>query len=149
MWAWLQGLFARGRVDLYRPRQRLIFHYWNGQREVHADPLVLYRRMMDVGPELDVDLSLAQSTLAGYKTQVDGHLEALAKIRTIFEVQPLAEGGLTETESFDLLYTFMAYTYSLKKNGSTPATSSTSSAPTPSSVPGDGGYTTTPTSASA
>jgi len=143
MWAWLERLLPRERSNLYRPRQRQIYHYWNGQKVIAADPMILYKRIMDVGPELDAVIRIAASQS---KEAPRAYHDMLVLVRGIFDLQALAEGGLTETEAAGLLDHFMLYTSELKKNGSPPATSSTSSAPTPSSESGDAASATRPTS---
>lgn len=129
MWQWLLSWFRRSGPDLYRPRERLIYRYFDGRRTVAADPQVLYKRLMAVGPELSIDITVAQSPSQDAAKASDA---AVAKIRGIFGLKPLEEGGLTEIEAGNLLDHFVAYCEAVKKNSRTPATSAPSSpAPSP------------------
>ncbi len=145
IWKWLKGLFSNGsgESDLYSPKERLIYTYFNGKELVQADPIRLFRRMADRGVELKINMELAMSlskdAAKGYQKLVDG-------VRDVFQVKGLEEGGLTEAECFDLLNHFTEYCDEIKKNSSpTPtlrvATSSSTSSP-PVVLP------TSPTSAS-
>lgn len=127
--------------DVYRPTERVIYHYWDGGKTVSADPMTLYRKVMEVGPELSIDLTVANSPS---KDSGEAHRKAVEKVRTVFGVKGLEEGGLTEAESLDLLDHFMAFCEALKKNSSrsptspaatsaTTASSSAAGSPTPSS----------------
>jgi hypothetical protein len=124
MFGWLKKLLGFSSEeeepsDLYRPGERTIYRYFDGEREVVADPLPLYKRVMDVGPELDVDIRVARSPMRGNKEAFDS---ALRKIRVIFDLKPFRDAGegkvegLTELEAFALLDHFMRYSNSVKKN---------------------------------
>lgn len=138
LFGWLSG---GGRGDLYHPRDRLIYRYFDGQREVAADPMVLYKLLMDVGPEIGIDMKVAASPS---KDAGKAHDKMVQKIRGAFGVLPLKDGGLTDLESVELLQHFLVFVDAIKKNssplptspGETPAPSAPSSVagpPTPSS----------------
>jgi len=134
---WLRSLLVKNTptspVDVYDVKERLIYSYFDGQKLVRVDPLVYYRRVMDKGPELDLDIKLANSPS---KASEKGRLGVLTKIRSIFGVKPFEEGGLTESETTDLLDHFLLYCESLKKNSNpTPIPPTATSAPTASSSP--------------
>lgn len=133
---WL-GLGSRHSVDVYSPRERLIYHYFDGTKMIRADPLVLWRRVSDVGPELSNDIQVAESISKNAKK---AQQEVIQKLCKIFGVKELdQEGGLTETDITRLFYHFMNYMDVLKKkvkptSMSAPATS-VSSESTPAVEP--------------
>jgi len=118
------SLFRRGESPaLYSPSQRAIYTYFDGVSLVRADPLVLYKRMMDVGLELSVDMKVSVSASKDAKRH---HDEMIRKLRNIFNVPPLdAKGGLTEGEVVQLLDHFLLYCEGVKKNSPTSATTPT------------------------
>lgn len=123
MFGWLWKWFAkREQMDLYSPRERFIYRYLDGKTEVAADPAVLYRRMMDVGPELSADITVGQSPSKRWR---EAQENGIRKIRGIFSVKPFEEGGLTEGELYGLLDHFIQYCETVKKN----------SPPSPTSLP--------------
>lgn len=130
--SWLASWFRRSDGDdLYRPSQRLIYRYFDGKRTVKADPLILYKRLMEVSPELSID---AKVSLSDLKDAPKAHDALIAKVQKIFDLKPLCDGGLTQVEAINLLVHFIEYTGMLKKNSSPPATSATvQSLPTESS----------------
>lgn len=125
MFTWLTRWFSHEPLDLYHPKQRRIYGYWNGREVVHIDPMILYKKVMDVGPELDIDIKLARSIS---KEAGKGYENMLAKFRKIFDVATLAEGGLTEEETVELFDHFIAYNENQKKSTNSSVTRSTDSA---------------------
>lgn len=124
---------ALARMDLFAPKDRQIFSYFTGKKEGmrDADPIELRRNLAEVGAELDVDIQLSVSEHSEWKLGYEG---ALKKIRKAFDVLPVREGGLNEDETFGLLYAFMAYVDSVKKNMSpivTPTTATSASTASP------------------
>lgn len=115
--AWLKSWFVRS-TDIYHADERLIFKFFNGVRWVHGDPLVLYRRLMDVAPVLSVDIKVAQSEL---KAAPEAHKSVVKTTREIFGISaPNDEfdcaGTLSEAELQFLLDDFLAYANGEKKN---------------------------------
>jgi hypothetical protein len=129
---WFLNLFRpRERYDLYTPGQRLIYSFHDGSKVVRADPLELYRKLMAVGPELNVDMKVSVSPS---KDAPRAHENVVKKVREVFGVKPLEEGGLTELEAIQLLDHFLTFCGFVKKNSSQPPTSSTATEePSPSS----------------
>lgn len=121
VYSWLFGKgSSQATYDFYMPAERLIYRYFNGRQVVHADPLVLYRKIMDKGPDLAVDIQVANSPS---KDAVLAHSKVLEKVREIFDLpvtDPFAmdKGGLSEVEHFHLLDHFMGYADNVKKNSS-------------------------------
>lgn len=129
-------LFKRSRkdeVEVYRPKERMIYAYFDGEKEVKADPLALFKKVAAVGPELSVSLKVSRSLSKDAAKASD---EADASIRQLFGVKPFGEGGLTEVECLQLLDHFMAYCDDLKKKGSPSPTSSTPTGASPSTSDG-------------
>ena len=131
--------------DLYQPEERLIFTYFDGSTTLmKADPMVLYRRVMDIAPSLSVDISVARSQ---HKDADKAYLSMLDHIRKVFGVKKFEEGGLTEPETVALFDKFNAYCEEVQKKTKNLATSPTATSPTSQPfIPG--GPTISPTSAS-
>lgn len=129
MFTWLKNLFARKNgTEVYAPDERLIYRYFNGEKVIAADPLVLFKRMKDVFTDLMVDMQVANSES---KDADLCHAKAIAKIRGIFSINPLDENGvgLTDTEALDLFEHFYDWIDGLKKNSRMTATSTTEAFP--------------------
>ena len=123
------------RFDLYDPGERLLFTFFtgcdaNGNKVwVSDDPMVLHKRMMDVGPELDVEMTVSRSMS---KDAAAFHIKMLERIRKIFDVKLFVRGeagGLTELETVALLHSFMTYCGAVKKNSSPSAIPQTTTSP--------------------
>lgn len=124
MWEWIKSWFKKNESDtvgIFRLRDRKIYTYFDGQKDVQADPMILYKGLMANGPELAAELKLALSAMAG-KAATEAHDSAIAQIRQVFNIKPLAESGLTEGETLDLMSSFWEYMETLKKNTSPSAT---------------------------
>ena len=126
MLAWLKSWFrSQDPFDAYQPGERLIYKYFDGTKMVRADPLVLYKWYAFHGPELLVDLKVSGSPS---KDANSAHTSAVAKIREMFEVKTLKEGGLSDFEVMDLLDHFLYYCDHIKKKSNRLRTPSTPSA---------------------
>ena len=146
---WLKSFFIDEKspsvspsIDLFKPDERLIFSFWDGEKTVNADPMVLNRRLMNKWAELTVDINIATSTLLQHK-EVDKARNNIVKAsREIFNLKSPPDnsldcsGMLTEVEAMDLLNRFREYVGDVKKNSSTSPISSTdeSSVTQPSSA---------------
>ena len=129
LFGWLLGIFRRKlppveeeRYDVYKPTERLIYRYWDGKEEHTADPLALYKKLMDVWPSLCIDMKVARSPL---KDAPKAHDKALTQVRGVFGTQKMEEGGLSELETLQLLDHFLIYCEWIKKNSSMSAMPST------------------------
>ncbi len=142
MIAWLKKWIARDLAhDLYHPKGRMIYQFFNGEEVIRIDPMVLYKRLADIGPELDVDIRVARSES---KAAPAAYESMITKIRSVFDVKSLAEGGLTEAETVELFDHFLAYNSNLKKNSAVSATSSArSETSAPSSAAGPATWSST------
>ena len=119
LFSWLKSFFVspsyEESIDVYRPEERLLYSYWNGTELVRCDPIQLYKRMMAKGPELSIDIKVAQSKS---KDAVKAHDSMIKTIREIFSLKPMEEGGLSEIETIELLDHFMRFSDIIKKNSS-------------------------------
>ena len=137
MFGWAKRLFSRKPAEdfaVYNPAERVIYSYFDGEKVVKADPMVLYRNLHDIGAVLDMDMKGArsQSSRAG-----EYHAEMIRKMRGIFAVKPLEQGGLTESETENLFWHFFEFCETVKKNSRSIRTNATeASSPTPAS-PGE------------
>lgn len=141
MFSWLVSLFGKKPKDdfnVYKEKERLIYTYWDGEKVNKADPMVLYRKLVAKGPELEADMLAAKTTS---KFAVEGHMRMIATLRGVFAVKPFEEGGLTEQETLSLYDHFMDYCGVVKKNGSPSSTSApeTSPATSPATPPSSEG----------
>jgi hypothetical protein len=115
IWLW-NLLFGGSSYDLYKPKEMQIYQFFDGQKMVKADPMVLYKRLADVRPELAINIKVAKSTLLPDQDVIKGDNALLDNIRHIFSVKKFEEGGLTEIATTDLLDHFLIWTERLKKN---------------------------------
>lgn len=135
MFGWLKKWFTKDNlkeevVDLFHPKDRMIYSYWTGKEIIKSDPMMLWKRMMSVGPELDIAIKLGNSIS---KDAHKGREDSLRYIRGIFNVGPFEEGGLTQLETYGLMDHFYTYCSGLKKNTrKSPILSSTSEVSMPS-----------------
>lgn len=121
-------------VDLFRPKERDIYHYFDGTAVRDADPLPLYRKMKDVITDLEVEFKVASS---GMKGADEHYTSAVNRIRGIFDLKPFPEGGLTEMECVALFRHFFNYSGGVKKKlppSSTPSPGTSDDTP-PSTEP--------------
>lgn len=121
---WFASFFRPSPDDVYHPRERLIYRYWTGKEEKSGDPMTIYKRMMEVGPALSIDIKVATSPSKDAKKAHDG---MMTHIRNIFGVSSLEDGGLSEIETAQLLDHFLRYCERIKKKQSGSATISTPS----------------------
>lgn len=122
---------GRSRDDVFNPTERKIYSYFDGEKTVKADPMALYKKIAGIGPELSIDIKVAQSRS---KDNVKAHTQAMEKVRGIFNIKPFEEGGLTEAELQALLDHFLTYCEGVKKNSKMFTTSLPSSEASPTST---------------
>ncbi len=115
--------------SVYKPKERRIYQYWDGSTMVLADPLVLYRRVMDKGLEISIDLKVSRSASKDAGT---AYANMIKKMRDIFQVKDVVEGGLTEAEVMGLFNHFLEYCENVKKNS---GLFQTSAPPSPTTSP--------------
>lgn len=115
------------RLDVYLPRERAIYSYFDGQQMRHADPMVIYRKVVSKGVEIENDEMATR--VPGSKFALDAHNRLIKNIREIFDVKSMEEGGLGELECKVLLDHFWTYATSVKKNSSSSGTAQEETSP--------------------
>src|SRR5258708_39847256 len=119
MFRWLKSLFTKQEdYNFYRPSEQQIYRYFDGQKVVSSDPMILYKKLMEVGPDLAVDIQVSESTLVKNYESIAAQNKVQEKIRKIFNVKSFVDGGLTEAKAGELLDHFLVYTEIVKKNSS-------------------------------
>lgn len=128
-----------GNFGLYKPKERWIYRYWDGQKIRPVDPLTLYKRLMSDWAAIDIDVKVARSKS---KDNRSSHDKLIGRLRTVFEVPEKFEGGgLTEQELMDLFDHFLTFIgYEKKSMNQSTIQSEAPSPTTPSpSVPPSSG----------
>lgn len=115
--------------DLYRPEERCIYRYFDGEKVRACDPMILYKRMAEVAGDLGAYISLAYSPSKDSRSGWDKMIE---KIRWIYDVRPFEEGGLLEGECVSLHDHFNTFVADQKKTASSSPTMSTEDSPSTS-----------------
>lgn len=108
-------------LDIYQPKERFIFKYFDGEKMVVADPLILYKRLSSKIDEIEI--CVKTSSFPGYDKAEESYEKLVLTIRKIFKIKALEEGGLTPTELEDLLSQFLEYCHWNKKKWNPIATS--------------------------
>lgn len=109
------GFIKRWRMN----RGRAIFRFWDGSMDRAADPMVIYRALVE-HPEFDWEktpelIEIDDARIASDATRIEA-----AAVRQAFGVPSLAEGGLTEAECVQLLTQFTLW-LGQKKSSSSPS----------------------------
>lgn len=112
--------------NVFRPDERYIYNYWDGEKMVRADPMVLWGKFMTVWPELSVDIKLAFSN---HSDSFKGRENITIKGRQIFSLKETGEGGLSGEQIMNLMDHFIKYCNHLKKNTSNSAISARETSP--------------------
>lgn len=118
----------------YTPRERAIYRYFNGVREVAVDPLRVQRELAAV-PDLDLETDAKLAGLATPNPESAKSFDRLVEaVRKVFQVQPLSEDGigLTDAECVELLASFALYIADVKKKAQACLTSAPPTEPTSS-----------------
>ena len=125
MTGWLKRMLFGYSEGTWHPGKMKIYHYWDGSKWMHRDPMTLYKEVMSVGPELAIDIKVANSPVKD-EDKKKAHDEMISKMQKIFLVVPVEQGGLTQIALVELFDDFMEYCEGVKKNSSPSLTSSTS-----------------------
>lgn len=125
LFSWLKSLFSgSNNYDMYKPRERKIYSYYDGSKVVKADPMVIFKKIMDKAPEISIEMSVSTSIS---KDASKAHNDLIKRLRGIFNIKSLEEGGLSEAESIELFDHFMSYIDEVKKNSRNSVTPSVDS----------------------
>lgn len=152
--SWLVSLFSKKPAspvlddgyafDCFTTGERDIYKYFNGEQVVKVDPMIIHKKIMDVGPELSVDMKVARSPMKDARV---AHDKMIQKIRNIFSLSPYVvdgdkEHGLTERECVNLLDHFLLFEDIQKKITEpsptpVPETPSSSASPSAENLPSE------------
>lgn len=120
---------------MFKPTERLIYRYHDGERDRRGDPLELLRRLTGrEGLSLEVDAKLATGATPEAPKALGRLVDA---VRDVFGVKSLDQGGMTEAECLGLLFHFMQYIAEVQRDFSPLPTS-----PPPTDSPAANGSTT-------
>lgn len=115
----------------FKPRERLIYRFWDGSRTRHADPLEVQARLLAF-PNLDLqtDLKLVATDTPESAAALD---RIVAAVRHAFQIPEFNDDagdpvGLTKAECWGLFQDFGRYFETLKKKLSGSRTSSNATA---------------------
>lgn len=121
-------------------RQREIFRYFNGAREVGIDPLQAIRDLAE-DPAFDIDKTPKLAVNPDLQIAKKHSAIMLAAVRRVFGLPVWSEDaignqrGVLDSEVYELYGRFGAYLGSLKKSTSLPPTSPDALEPEPSNPP--------------
>lgn len=134
MFNWLFDMFGRDE-GYYKPKKRRLYKYFDGERKVTADPMVLFRRLMERSTELSCDIQVYNSPS---KDRFKAREAMMDKVRWIFSLKKYEEGGLEEEKCEELLDHFVNWCDKVKKKLRTSQTSQTvTSSPSKTSLEGN------------
>lgn len=107
----------------YKPRERLIYRYFNGSEVVAADPFPLQMGLLEKeGLDQDLKIMSSQSIpLTGENGTLGTVVEIVNHVRKVFQVEPYKnangkESGLTDKECLELLGHFFGWLMTQKKS---------------------------------
>lgn len=111
LWHWLLAWLRpadRERYDLYYPQKRLIFHYFNGTATVPADPMTLYRKLVEQGVDMAKNLH-AFHAATNERAALTAHDELVKQVNAAFNLKPFEEGGVTSIETLAIWDQFLKF----------------------------------------
>lgn len=103
--------------------ERAIFSFFDGKKTRKADPMVVYRALVD-DPVFNIEVD---SSLVLEANDLEASARMSAVIRKAFGIAAFDDGGLTEGECDSLFYAFMDWLTEKKNSGSQPLTPPTCS----------------------
>lgn len=110
---------ANGYFRPYTGRERLIYRYWDGDKNVAADPLVILRTLTTIeGFALETDLKLAETDSAfapAAFARVVGAARKAFQAKEFSELNGGKQQGLTDSECVQLLVHFAQFIGQLKE----------------------------------
>jgi len=116
----INWLFPKKDSDGYTPTERHVFKFNNGFKTVVADPLVIWKKLMEKFPEISQAGKVAYSQS---KDALTFHDKLIEQIRLLFDLKPYDDASLSELEKWPLttdetlalLNDFLAYCEEAKK----------------------------------
>jgi hypothetical protein len=108
---------------MFTKKERSIYRFWNGEKNVGADPLVIQRRLAsapDCDWEADVKILQLQTgeSLSAFDRLAKAARHAF-KVRDFEEIDGV-QHGLLDSEIIELMVDFVAWMNELKKKGELP-----------------------------
>ncbi len=100
-------------LTIYKPKQRFIFTFFDGEKMVKRDPLHLYKTLMDKHAIISSDYKMS---ISPSKKAHEGHVNMLKGMREVFGVKTVDENGLTDVEVIQLYTQFLEFSEEIKKN---------------------------------
>ncbi len=139
-------LAANGELAPWRPDERYIYAFFDGERHRRADPEELKKRLRDYAQanpafdlRADTEILQTQAEAAGLnEARAAAYERLIAATRYVFEVQPfqdLGDGrmrGLTIAQCEDLFWHFALWVEAIKKKQRGSPTSAAATGPPPS-----------------
>src|SRR5574337_1303440 len=117
LWMWLKGWFTPGtRYDVYQVQRRFVYTYFDGKGMMQVDPMRLYRRLIEVGPELVQSIIKFQTT-QDQQEVLTAHETLATKVRDIFQLTSYEAGGLTHLETLNLFNHFLGFINQIEQDG--------------------------------
>ena len=113
-WNWIKSFFKKS-TEIYAPKERLIYKYWNGEKIVSVDPMVIAEKIDQHSITLTVDAKVAFSMSPDAPKAYQSMLNAIREIFGVKEFQE-GKGGLTRLETMGLIDQFNTWVEELKKN---------------------------------
>lgn len=117
LWHRFSGLFRQKLVipemefHVFRPDKRILYRYFDGEKEVAGDPLALYKQFIACSKDL-VPIMNEADTLAAQGQMYD---KLITLLRKIFKLKAFEEGGLTDIEVLFLFDNFLEFCGTKKK----------------------------------
>lgn len=120
------------RIDVYLPRERVIYQFFDGQVVRAVDPMEIYKK---VSPKLAIISADSKAVkVPNSKFAGKAHDNMIAIIREIFAIKPLSEGGLTEMETLAVFDHWWDFARTVKKNSSPSQTDAQATLPSTASA---------------
>lgn len=130
LWLWILSWFPIGSTA--RLNRRLLFRFFDGARWQYRDPYALWRAIRDY--EHANIQELYQSEAEGTMPETSRLCEALADVFEVDRFQSSTHRGMSDWELLQAFEGFLAYMWSVKKNGNMSAISSPTTEPPESST---------------
>lgn len=104
VWKWIKSWFEpKHRLDVFKPSKRLVYTYWDGTKDVTADPMRVYKKLLAAWKPLSQSFQeMARGSGEAYEV-------AIGLLQKVFGLKTPEQGGLGETEVLALFRHFWEY----------------------------------------
>lgn len=103
----------------WKPKERNIYRYWNGEKDVEADPLEIQLAIANSKDDLTREIEVMGLTHPEAKGQGEAFSRVVETVRNVFKVPAFSSNGdrhgLTAQECIELLTHFFGFLNELKK----------------------------------